>query len=373
MSYNIAHKKEVKILKKLFIAGILTLGILGCASTPHKTSVKIYIQQRNWRKALNEGKAWVQEAPNDPEAYYWLAMAYTGMQKYTEAADNLIKAIDLDKNGVLKDKIGKNEINILLTAGKNTYSQDKDRALKYFEYALKLSPNNKAGLLSVATIYIQEGKFDKAQEYVEKAKKIDDKNPLVYSYLATIYDSLANKYPEKKAEYLKKAEENLKKTVELKPTAENYAKLAGFYFANRSEDSTFAKLSEETYKKAIEKDTANANLYFNYGMAAFVNKHYDVASQALEKFLKFVPNDETAMEYLGFSAYYYGQQLEDKGKKSMAKDYYRKAVETYEKLVQLNPNNPDYYQMLSVFYLKIGKTKKAKEAMNKYKQLSKGK
>ena len=121
-------------MKKLFIAGIITLGIIGCASTPHKTSVKIYIQQRNWTKALNEGKAWVQEAPNDPEAYYWLAMAYTGMQKYDKAADNLIKAIDLDKNGVLKDKIGKNEINILLTAGKNTYSQDKDKGPGNEEY-----------------------------------------------------------------------------------------------------------------------------------------------------------------------------------------------------------------------------------------------
>ena len=358
-------------MKKLLIAGALILGIIGCASTPHKTSVKIYIQQRNWAKALKEAKAWVQEAPNDPEAYYWLAMAYTGMQKYDSAADNLIKAIDLDKNGVLKDKIGTNEVNILLTAGKNTYSQDKDRALKYFEYALKLSPNNKAALLSVATIFIQEGKFKEAEEYVNKAKKIDEKNPLVYSYLATIYDSLANRNPDKKMEYLRRAEENLKKTVELKPTAENYASLASFYLSYRNEDSAFANLAEENFKKAIEKDTANENLYFNYGMAAFINKHYKVAAKAFEKFLKFEPNDETALEYYGLSLYSYGQKLEDSGKKSMAKDLYRKAVEVYEKLVQLNPNNPDYYQMLSVCYLKVGDTKKAQKAMKKYQALSK--
>ncbi len=358
-------------MKKLFIAGLLVLGIIGCASTPHKTSVKIYIQQRNWAKALNEGKAWVKEAPNDPEAYYWMAMAYTGMQKYEDAADNLIKAIDLDKNGVLKDKIGQNEINILLTAGKNTYSRDKNKALKYFEYALRLAPKNKAALLSVATIYIQEGDFDKAEEYVNKAKNIDPKNPLVYSYLATIYDSLAVKHPKKKAEYLTKAEENLKKTVELKPSADNYAKLASFYFSNAKEDSTYGHLAEEYYKKAVAKDTTDANLYFNYGIAAFNNKHYDVAMNAFENFLKSVPDDEAGLQNLGLSAYLYGQKLENKGKKSMAQDYYRKAVDAYEKLVKINPNNSDYYEMLSVFYLKIGKTKKAQEATKKYQALKK--
>ncbi|GEM_PF-888470 len=356
-------------MKRFLAAGLLVGVIAGCASTPHKTSVKIYIQQRNWAKALNEGKAWVKEAPQDPEAYYWIAMAYTGMQKYQDAADNLIKAIDLDKQGVLKDKIGENEINILLTAGKNTYSQDKDRALKYFEYALKLSPKNKAALLSVATIYLQEGKFDTAEAYVNKAKEIDPKNPLVYVYLANIYDSLASKDTVHKSEYLSKAEESLKKTIELAPTKDNYAKVASFYFKNSKENKQYPELAEEYYKKALQKDTADIDLLFNYGISAFNNKHYDVAVKAFTSYLSHQPDDEAALQNLGLASYLYAQKLENEKKKSESKDYYRKAAEAYEKLVKLNPKNADYYEMLYIFYAKLGDKQKAKEAMKKYQEL----
>lgn len=356
-------------MKKILSIGLLATIITGCASTPHKTSVKIYIQQRNWAKALKEGQAWVKEDPNNPEAYYWLSMAYTGMQKYQDAADNLIKAIDLDKQGVLKDKIGKNEINILLTAGKNTYNQNKDKSLKYFEYALKLAPKNKAALLSVATIYIQEGKLDTAEVYVNKAREIDPKNPLVYIYLANIYDSLAVHNPDKKDEYLSKAEENLKKTIELAPTKDNYAKLAAFYFNNSKENEKYLELAEEYYKKALEKDSTDVNILFNYGITAFNNKHYKDAINAFSKYLEKEPDDEGALQNLGLSSYLYAQKLENDRKKQVAKDYYRKAAGIYEKLVKLHPENADYYEMLYIFYAKLGNKNKAKEAMEKYKEL----
>ena len=357
------------VLKRIFGIGIIAMIAAGCASTPHKTSVKIYIQQRNWAKALNEGKAWVKESPNDPEAYYWVAMAYTGMQKYIEAADNLIKAIDLDTQGTLKDKIGENEVNILLTAGKNTYNQDKDKALKYFEYALKLSPNNKAALLSVSTIYLQEGKFDTAEVYVNKARDIAPKNPLVYIYLANIYDSLATRNKDKKIEYLSKAEENLKKATELKPSKDNYAKLATFYFNNAKENKDYPKLAEEYYKKALEKDSTDVNILFNYGLSAFNNKHYDVAISAFSKYLDEQPEDEAALQNLGLASYLYAQKLENKKMKQEAMDYYRKAKDAYEKLTKLNPENGNYYEMLYIFYAKLGDKQKAKEAMKKYQEL----
>ncbi len=356
-------------MKRIFVTGLLVGVIVGCASTPHKTSVKIYIQQRNWTKALKEGEAWAKESPNNPEVYYWIAMAYTGMQKYGKAADNLIKAIDLDKQGILKDKIGENEINILLTAGKNTYTQDRDKSLKYFEYALKLSPNNKAALLSVATIYLQEGKFDTAKEYVIKAREIDPKNPLVYIYLANIYDSLALRDTAKKTEFLSKAEENLKKTIELAPTKDNYAKLASFYFKNSKVNKQYPEFAEEYYKKALEKDTSDVDLLFNYGISAFNNKHYDIAVKVFTSYLKHQPDDEAALQNLGLASYLYAQKLENEKKASQAKDYYRKAAGAYEKLVKLNPDNPDYYEMLYIFYAKLGNKQKAKSAMKKYQQL----
>lgn len=358
-------------MRKIVAMGMALVIITGCASTPHKTSVKIYIQQRNWAKALAEGEAWTKESPNDPEAYYWLAMAYTGMQKYEEAADNLIKAIDLDKQGVLKDKIGESEINILLTAGKNSYTQDKEKALKYFEYALKLYPENKAALLSVATIYIQDAKYEAAMTYIDKAKKIDPKNPLVYLYLANIYDSLAVKDTAKRLDYIKKAEENLKKTIELAPTKDNYAKIASFYFKNSKICDKYPELAEEYYKKALEKDSSDIDLLFNYGIAAFNNKNYEASIKAFTSYLAEQQDDEAALQNLGLASYLYAQKLENDKKRSKAKDYYRKAAWAYEKLVEINPENADYYEMLYIFYTKTGDKQKAKAAMKKYQELKK--
>ncbi|HOM57644.1 MAG TPA: tetratricopeptide repeat protein, partial [Candidatus Latescibacteria bacterium] len=52
--------------------GVLLIVGAGCESVGLR-SMKIYIQQRNWEKALEQGNIALAENPNDAEA--WFAMA----------------------------------------------------------------------------------------------------------------------------------------------------------------------------------------------------------------------------------------------------------------------------------------------------------
>ena len=68
----------------LAIVIALILGILGCASK-EKTGMKIYVQQKLYDKAIEQGMAALAQNPDDGDTHYFMGAAYFGKdQELTE-------------------------------------------------------------------------------------------------------------------------------------------------------------------------------------------------------------------------------------------------------------------------------------------------
>lgn len=168
--------------KVLAVAGLIIFA--ACATTPHKSSGLIYMQQGLYNKARVEFQAWVQENPANPEAHIWLGRAYIGERDYLKAADEFVKAYELDADsGKYKSEFGENEINTLLTAGKTLFQQgDDEGALKFFNYTIKLNPKDERAYLAIAIIENKQGKYDDA---IRNATKAVELNPKMYRRVIT--------------------------------------------------------------------------------------------------------------------------------------------------------------------------------------------
>ncbi|RKY82004.1 hypothetical protein DRQ07_02515, partial [candidate division KSB1 bacterium] len=93
-------KKTLLILISLLL--IAFLAMTGCQQTA-VTSAKVYMQQENYDKAIEQAKKAVETMPNDAEAYYILGLAYgkKGMYKeMNEAFTNSLKYSDLHKTDI---------------------------------------------------------------------------------------------------------------------------------------------------------------------------------------------------------------------------------------------------------------------------------
>ncbi len=347
-------------MKKILVAitlSAITVMLSGCSSTsPYKHSVIIYIQQKIWDKAVNNGMQWIKAEPNNSESHYWLGIAYAGKGLYVKSAEQLKLSYELDTTGVIRGKMGHNEALVFMNAGKKLYSKDKNLAMSYFKMASKLEPKNVQTLLSIATIYLQEGKFDSALVYTNKSLAIDSEKPLPHTYLATIYDTLGVHRKDSSAIYFGLASSELHKFVELSTDKKKgYIKLGGFYLDHFRLNKTYLDTSIIYYKKAIALDSTDIDVWFNLGIAYNNNRDYKGAAYCFGKYLKLHPEDTDALELYAMALY-------------QNKDY-KDAANAYEKLINFEPNTADYYIILAGIYNSLHNSKKANKYLKIYKQL----
>jgi Flp pilus assembly protein TadD len=69
----------------LALALAASIGLWACQSK-EVTSAKVYIQQGDWNKAIEQLQIAVQTYPNDPEAHYLLGRGYAEKGMYKERA-----------------------------------------------------------------------------------------------------------------------------------------------------------------------------------------------------------------------------------------------------------------------------------------------
>ena len=177
--------------RSLLILSVVALALaVGCAKSPHSSSVKIYIQQNQIDKAIREGKAWVQDEPNSPDAHFWLAQAYMRDGQYVNAADELDKAIELDTEGKVFKKFGEPEKVTYMNAGLIVKDTNRTKAIHYFEQAHKIDPNDVKVLMTLAALYGMEGDNQKMLDYLKKAENIAPDDPEVLYRIAIAYEQI---------------------------------------------------------------------------------------------------------------------------------------------------------------------------------------
>ncbi|MEW6095522.1 MAG: tetratricopeptide repeat protein [bacterium] len=128
--------------------------------------------------------------------------------------------------------------------------KEYDKAIKSFEEAKSINPNNPDIYMHLANAYCFKEKFNKAIKEIKKAMKIDSSNPNIYMRLADIYglkSSITTSAKEKES-LLDKALTYAEKSVNLSPNDPFLHHQLGFLYEQRG----LLNKALISYKKAIK-------------------------------------------------------------------------------------------------------------------------
>uniref|UniRef100_A0A7V3ZYM3 Tetratricopeptide repeat protein n=1 Tax=candidate division WOR-3 bacterium TaxID=2052148 RepID=A0A7V3ZYM3_UNCW3 len=330
-------------MRKVFLLGLFFF-FTACATTPHKSSGIIYMQQGLYNKAVTEFQAWVAENPNNPEAHIWLGRAYIGTRDYIKAAEEFIKAYELDADsGKYLKEFGENEINTILTAGKTLFQQgDDSKALKYFTYVTKINPKDERAYLAIAVIYNKQGNLEEAINFANKAIELNPKDLQALYYRAKFY-AQAGKKEEAKRDLLEVVEKDTTFT-------KAYFDLGVLYF----DDQEFENAAKY-FKKAYELDKENLDALLNMALSYYRLSNYGEAEKLFREYLEKQPDAYDIWFTLGACLYNENKMQE--------------ALNAFDKAIELKPDYEDAYSFKALIYNQLKMNKELMETIKKLQEI----
>jgi tetratricopeptide (TPR) repeat protein len=304
------------------------------------------------------------------EAYLNLGTEFARREKMETALKYYEKAYELkpEDSGVMtKYAVG------LLSAKKF------DQALGIYEKIIQKDPRNVNALFNLSSVYMEEGDSQKVIETYSQIISIDPEYKDAYfnrgllhfskaqsyiSVLAAYKDSLEKRTKNKdivpryelaKEEYEKlftQAESDFQKVSEIDST-DNYAYFhLGLLYISKAQ--TYNPILS-AYRDSLEKRPNDKQLLGRSNMVREEQKRYfNKAETSFQKVLKLVPDDWEVLKLLGFCI--------------LSQDRWVEASTVLEKLVGLVPNDKEAWSYLSIVYTRLGKKDKAEEASRKSKQ-----
>ncbi len=338
-------------MKRMFLAiaiiAVIAVSFVGC-ETSYITAGKVYLQQSNYPKAMDQFKQEIKAEPNKAAGYLWIAKTYAYMQKYDSCAIFLDKAMSIDEEEAKKD-LNMDRGNWWLyyhnaAVQLITKDNDVDMGIKRLERAIEIQPesvqsynilgyaysikkdyknmvdaykkaiekngNDLQAYFNLGQYYINSGKYDEAISYLKKAEKIKSDMPKIYYMEGVAYFGL------KKVD---KAISNYKKAIDL-------------------------------YEKNNDKKSAK-DVYFNIAIAYMKIKQHSKAIPYLEKVLNIDDQDKDALMNLGIC---YINTKE-----------YKKALPLFNKLISIDPDNLDAYTNRGIVKKQLGDLKGAMKDIKK--------
>ncbi len=247
--------------------------------------------------AISYLNAAVKGEKRNSENYRLLGVAYTLLDKHTEAEANLKKALDLDDNnaeahvgiGILYEKKG-----------------DTVRARNSFRKALDVDPKNETAEVGMARVSIEAKDFKAALDHASRVTLSTNKSVQQEAYL--LQGSAYMTYGK-----IKSALESYNKAVELGSTNPHLHVLIAQAYVK--EYLSFVRLNNlvPMSKKALEETDKALKIDPNY-IYAYVTKHQiymmlkdtKMADTVGKKIVSLLPNDKTlSKEQKDFYALYY--------------------------------------------------------------------
>jgi tetratricopeptide (TPR) repeat protein len=191
----------------------------------------------------------------------------------------------------------------------------------------------------LASYYLQKKNYVKAENYYQQLIKLNPKNSQYPAGLASIYietkqtskaEKLINQYP-----YLKN---------------NSLAFFASYYLQQKN----YPK-AQQHYKQLIVKNPRKRE-YKKVLTSIYLETKQIAKAQQLIKRYPYLQND-----FLTFFASYYLQQKN-----------YRKAEQSYKKLIAKHPKNRDYPQALAIIYVETKQMRKVQRLTRRYSYLQQG-
>lgn len=371
---------------KKAIAGLLIVLMLGsilfisCVGPAEITSAKMYIQQSNYDKAIEQAKLAIKNQPNNAEAHFVLGQAYGHKKMFHEMNDAFKKS--LEQSQKFAAEIDQHRLKYWIesfNSGVNAIKQDKvDDAIEKFQIATELRPEKIDAYKNLAFAYTQNDQDSMAIETYLYALENNPDDLEVRYYLGALYYQT-----EKYKEAVKILQEVLDKAdPQSQIFTDALANIAYAYDLLGESDKAI-----ETYKTALELAPDDKDLIFNMGRLYSIQDRYEEAIASFRKVLELDPEDFESNLNIGNSYITLADSISNDAKKvdekgnpiysekeaaereKMAEKQFDNAIAYLEKAIEIRPDNVNAWTLLGIAYVRIGNAEKGQEAFDKAEEL----
>jgi tetratricopeptide (TPR) repeat protein len=389
-------------MRKLILVGLAALAVWAVAGcqTKEATSLKIYLQQKLWDKAIAQGNQALLKTPNNGDTHYFLGVAYYGKDSdlkpeapgYADSSEAYLrKAYDhfSQAKKLAPSAWGKSaDDNIVSMFGRHynrgvIASKKKEDVTAAMEYRLATiaDPENLEGYYAHAAALLalsleaktkgDEAKFTELSDVVLKdLDRVIELKPTDKEKLVSTWQT--------RGEVLYKrgdtagAQASYQKAVDLDP--ENYELMLTvgerFFNANDFENaaSYFAQaMGIQERLNLVEESDVDA--YIALGTAYTKLGKRDEAIDAFEKALKIKPNDPIVMYNVMVSHYKTAEAAEKDGKMDEAKAACAKCILIGNDIMRIDTSRPEVWQVRGYCKRIAGDTPGAASDLKKFNEL----
>lgn len=333
----------------MVLAGFL---FLACESQ-HFTGAKVYIQQSNWEKAIEQLTIETQMNPANAEAWWILGTCYAKKKMFKEMNVALNECVKLDPTR--KENIQNLKHNEWVpyynSAVAALQKKDFKAAIDKINVAIDVNSEKAENYVNLGITYIQMDSMDSALVKFDKALNMLS-SPKTKADTTLVLTSLKDKA----AIYLNKKqnEEALKVYKQVVVIAPNDA-LAWISIGNCYDQVKDYDNAQKVYLKASELEPDNKNIWYNIGVSCFQIKNHPCAVDAFEKVIAIDPEDKDARYNLAWV-------------NTMEKQW-DKALPHLLKLTEIDAGNKDVWSLLGTVYVQKGMKDEGAKAFDKAKEL----
>ncbi|MCU0413642.1 MAG: tetratricopeptide repeat protein, partial [Ignavibacteriaceae bacterium] len=394
----IIHKNGVNMKNsKLFVFGMLLLGMMflgfQCAST-ELTSAKLYIQQKNWDKAVETLNTEVSKNPKSDEGYYLLGTVYSELEnvdKMIEAFDNSLAisnkfAKQIEEYRAYQWGNNYNKGVNLYQRGNKTTDEDSskmyyDMSIEAYKKAIVLEPDSSDTYRSLAFVYLTTGRNEESIMPLQKIIELEQAEE-GYQYLGDLYralgDNLMNdfKFEKNPADSIKAMEYYEKAIVTLEEGLTKYPENSDMLNAKFNAYIGAGRMAEasSSAKALVEKEPDNKFHHYNYAYVLLKMGEYQEAETHFSKAIEIDPEYDNAIYNLGVTYVTWGTAMnkEAEAKGILSEDYkqkYQASLPYLEKVVEKDSTNIALWELLGKVYSVLGMQDDAANAFKKADEL----
>ena len=274
-------------------------------------------------QAIKMAKAILVKEPRNPEAHYFLGLAYQGDNKAELALMEYKTVNQLGLfQGLLKEKEFRTDIAELF----HRFGQSEE-ALKEYILLVKLDPNNPEVYYNAGALFEDRGKADNALKYYKKTIDLDPQHSNAHLRMGMLYFR-ANRPLEARQEL----------DIALKLAPDNYN--AYFYLGRILKEGHDLNGALAAFEKAVKDPDLKVKALVERGSCFMTQKNYDRATIELERAIK-LSTDDADKDTL-YARYFLAHCYE----KNRLID---KAITEWEKVYSKKPTFKDVAEKLSAY------------------------
>jgi len=384
------------------IIAMLVVGGLGCASK-EKTGMKIYVQQKLYDKAIEQGGTALAQNPEDGDTHYFIGAAYFGKDTdlSTEAPDysdssavfleNAFKHFTRSKELAETSWGASADDNIVSMFGRHynrgviaTKNGDDATAAMEYRLATIADPENYRGyyaragaLWELAKAAQKDGddaEFERiTKSIIENLDRVLELDPEDKETRIAVYQTQGDVLY--KRNELEPAQAAYKRAVQLDP--ENYKliiTMAERFYNDKDYENAAAYFQDalsvrERLGLIDESDIAN---YSALGISLSQLERRDEAIHAYEKVIAIKPNDTPTLYNLMVTHYLAAEDASKNGDVPTSKQHYNMAISLGDQLIGMEPSRADFWRVRGLCKRGVGDFAGAARDLKEFQDLKGG-